>query len=276
MRMLLIPDNIWTSRTLRIASMRPQRLSYQAAGAAFAPRAEPQPRAAMLSLVAPGASPAPRYGGTPAQARRRRAAVAALLAVHALAVVGLLDASRLREVIVDAKPLFLAVVDTPAPVAPPKPLALPPPPSAKIPPPPQLALPPIAAEPTPAPAPLVAQVLPSPAPAVSAAPLDAPPAPASTLPRTIPPSAIQYLVPPAPVYSRISARMRESGQAVVRVFIDERGLPRTVQLATSTGFARLDDAALAAVRNCRFKPYLESGVAVAAWANIPIEFELPT
>jgi protein TonB len=91
----------------------------------------------------------------------------------------------------------------------------------------------------------------------------------------LPAAAVQFLVPPAPVYSRISAKMRESGQALVRVFIDEAGMPRNVQLVTSTGFARLDDAALTAVRNARFKPYLENGVAVAGWASIPIEFELP-
>jgi protein TonB len=100
------------------------------------------------------------------------------------------------------------------------------------------------------------------------------PAP-SIVPKTIPASAVQYLVPPAPAYSRISAKLRESGKALVRVFIDETGLPRNVQLALSTGFARLDDAALTAVRNCRFKPYVENGVAVAGWAAIPIEFELP-
>jgi protein TonB len=77
------------------------------------------------------------------------------------------------------------------------------------------------------------------------------------------------------VYSRISAKMRESGKAVVRVYIDEAGMPHNVQLATSTGFARLDDSALLAVRNCRFKPYLENGSAVAGWALVPIEFELP-
>lgn len=249
--------------------MRPRRLSYQAAGAARAP----QPRAAMPPSHEPAGAPAaPRYGGT--RARQRRAAIAMLLAVHAGAVVGLLNASRLREVVVDAKPLFLAVVDAPAPVVPPRPL--PPPPATKIPPPPAPSLPLIALENTPAPAPPIARVLPPPPPAAAAAPVEAPPAPAPSPPRTIPPSAVQYIEPPAPVYSRISAKMRESGKAVVRVFIDEGGLPRTVQLATSTGFARLDDAALAAVRHCRFKPYLDDGVAVAAWANIPIEFELPT
>jgi protein TonB len=253
--------------------MRPQRLSYQAAGAALAPRAEPLTRAATLQLVPSVPILAPRYGGTATQARQRRVAIATLLAAHVVAVVGLLEASRLRQVAVDAKPMFLAVLDAPAPAAPPKPL--PPPPTAKMPPPPQLTLPLIATETVQAPSPLVAQVMPPPPPAAPAAPVEAPPAPAPSLPRTLPPSAVQYLVPPAPVYSRISAKMRESGKAIVRVFIDEAGLPRNVQLATSTGFARLDEAALAAVRNCRFKPYLENGVAVAGWAAVPIEFELP-
>ena len=247
------------------------RLSYQAAGATLAPRGEPQPRAAAPTRVAPGTSAAPGYAGT--RSRQRRVALAALLAVHGAAVVGLLSACGLREVVVEARPLFLTVVDAPAPAAAPRPL---PPPAAKMPPlsPPSLPL--IAPEPVPSPSPLVAQVPASPPPAAPAAPVEASPAPAPSLPRTIPPSAVQYLVPPAPVYSRVSARMRESGKALVRVFIDEAGLPRDARLAASTGFARLDDAALAAVRNCRFKPYLENGVAVAGWAAIPIEFELPT
>ncbi len=255
--------------------MRPQRLSYQAAsaaGTAVAPRAEPS-RAATLTLVAASARE-PQYGGTPAQARQRRIVVAALLACHAVAVVGLLAASRLREIVVDARPVFLAVVDAPAPVAPPKPL--PPPPTLKMPPPLPLTLPLVAPEPSPVPSTLVAQAPLPPPPPAAAAPVEAPPALAPSLPRTIPPAAVQYLVPPAPAYSRVSAKMRESGKALVRVYIDEAGLPRNVQLATSTGFARLDDSAVTAVRNCRFRPYLENGVAVPGWALIPIEFELPT
>ena len=257
--------------------MRPHRLSYEIAGAATLPRgdAPAAPRAVPLARVPAGlAAPLP-YGRSPAQARQRRIAIATMLVAHGVAVIGLVNASRLRDAVVDARPIFLAVVDTPAPVAPPKPL--PPPLASKAPPPAQLTLPLIVPEQPPAPSPVVAQVLPPPPPPAPAAPVDAPPAPApSLLPKTIPPSAVQYIVPPAPLYSRISAKMRESGKAVVRVFIDEAGLPRNVQLAVSTGFARLDDAALAAVRNCRFKPYLENGAAVAGWAAIPIEFELPT
>ncbi len=259
----------------RIELMRPQRLSYEAAGTAPLPRGEtaPHPRAAPLTRVPAGLAAPLQYGRSPAHRRQRRVVIATMLVFHAVAVVGLMNASRLRDAAVDAKPMFLAVVDAPAPVTPSRPL--PPPPSAKMPPPPPLTLPIVALEQAPAAAPVVAQVLPPPQ-AAPVAPVEAPPAPAPSIaPKTIPPSAVQYLVPPAPVYSRVSARMRESGKAVVRVYIDEAGLPRNVQLATSTGFARLDEAALAAVRNCRFRPYLENGVAVAGWAAIPIEFELP-
>ncbi|MEP6504599.1 MAG: energy transducer TonB, partial [Betaproteobacteria bacterium] len=123
--------------------------------------------------------------------------------------------------------------------------------------------------------PLVAQAAaPAPVPQAPEAP-PAPPAPAAApAVRTIPTSSVQYLVPPSPVYSRMSARMKESGKVVVRVFIDEQGLPRDVQVSQSAGFARLDEAAVAAVRKTRFKPCIENGVAVSGWAFIPIEFEL--
>ena len=259
--------------------MRLQRLSYGTAGAAAQPRGEPPsaPRSNPLVRVPSGLAAALQYGRrSRSQAANRRVVIVTMLLVHGIAIVGLLNASRLRDAVADAKPIFLTVVDTPAPMT--RSTPLPPPPSLRVPAPPPLELPLIAPEPSPSPSPLVAQVV-APTPAAPAAPV-AEPAPvqaavAAPAPKTIPASAVQYLVPPAPVYSRVSARMKESGKALIRVYIDEAGMPRNVQLATSTGFARLDDAALAAVRNCRFKPYLENGVAVAGWAAIPIEFELP-
>ena len=250
--------------------MRPQRLSYEIAGRAAQPHTAPRPP---LPTVAPASAQGTiRYGHSPTQARQRRLVIATMLLMHGLAVVGLLNASRLRDIVVEAKPMFVAVVDAPPSLAPPRPL--PPPPALKLPPP--QTLPVIAPEPSPAPPTLLAQAVATPPPA-PAMPVAAAPqaAPAPSLPKTIPPSAVQYLEPPAPAYSRMSARMHESGQAIVRVYIDESGLPRSVELARSTGFSRLDDSALAAVRNCRFKPYLENGAAVAGWALIPIEFELP-
>ncbi|MBC7665872.1 MAG: energy transducer TonB [Caulobacter sp.] len=100
-------------------------------------------------------------------------------------------------------------------------------------------------------------------------------APAPVAPRTLAETDIQFLTPLAPAYSRISLKMRESGRAVVHIFIDESGLPHDVAIATSTGFARLDDSALTAVRAARFKPCRANGIPVSGWAFIPIEFELP-
>jgi TonB family protein len=218
--------------------MRPPRLSYGTAGIARRHPVEPMavPRLSPPARVAAGLAAPPRQGRS--TARRRPFAIATLLLLHGAAVIGLLNMSHVRESAAEARPVFLATLAAPAPVAPPRPL--PPPPAAAAP----------AVDPTPAPAPVA-------------------------LPRSIPAAGVQFLVPPTPAYSRVSARMRESGNALIRVFIDEAGMPRHVQLAASTGFSRLDESALAAVRAARFKPYLENGVAVAGWASVPIEFELP-
>lgn len=103
-------------------------------------------------------------------------------------------------------------------------------------------------------------------PASAAAP---PPAP-----RLLPPSAVQYLEPPVPEYPRASRLAGEAGRVLVRVFIDEGGRPRQVHVAQSSGHARLDDAALAAVRGARFKPATENGQALAGHALIPLTFDL--
>ena len=77
----------------------------------------------------------------------------------------------------------------------------------------------------------------------------APPAPPPPPPaRELPASAIQYLEPPAPAYPRASRRLGESGLVIVRVFVDADGMPRQLQIAQSSGFVRLDDAALEGVR----------------------------
>jgi protein TonB len=255
--------------------MQPHRLSYGTAGTAPRPRVEPAaaPRQPALARVPTGPVAPLRHGPrATGRSRHRPLVIAAMVAAHGLVVVALVSASRLHSTDVEARPVFLAVVDAPAPAAPSKPL--PPPPLLKAPPPPTLELPLIAPEPSPSPSPLVAQVVPPPPPAAPVQVAEAPAAPAPSLPRTLPAAGVQFLVPPAPVYSRISAKMHEHGKAMVRVYIDEAGMPRNVQIVASSGFARLDDSALVAVRNSRFKPYVENGVAVAGWASIPIEFEL--
>ena len=61
---------------------------------------------------------------------------------------------------------------------------------------------------------------------------------------------------------------------VVRVLIDERGNPAKALVQESSGHARLDDSALAAVRAARFQPYTEDGTPRRVWVLIPIVFDL--
>jgi len=116
----------------------------------------------------------------------------------------------------------------------------------------------------PAPAPAVAQAAPA---------VPAPAAPPATGPRTVT-SGIEYLQPPQPEYPPISKRLGEEGRAVVRVLVNEKGRPERAEVQKSTGIARLDEAARQAVLRAVFKPFMEDGKAVPAYALVPIRFQL--
>jgi protein TonB len=86
---------------------------------------------------------------------------------------------------------------------------------------------------------------------------------------------VQYLEAPVVEYPRLAKRNGETGLVVVRASVDASGgTPRAVLIGQSSGHPRLDEAALAAVRKARFKPYTENGQPVDGWALIPIHFEL--
>lgn len=140
-------------------------------------------------------------------------------------------------------------------------------------------------KPEPTPLPPVPDLPPVPtAPVVPAAPpapptpptppqaVEAPPAPPST-PRAVGIGEIQCSRP-APTYPSMSRRMSEEGRAVVRLVTDDTGRVVRTTIVEPSGSARLDQAALDAVRNMRCKPYTENGRAVSATANQPIVFKL--
>jgi len=217
---------------------------------------------------------------------QRNVMVAAIVALHGAAAWGLMQVPAVRQAVVEAAPMFVDIIAPPAPPEPVPPPPPPPPPPApkpppKKPPPPKriIAAPP---PPVPAPAPFVAPPPPvvelPPEPPVVLVP-PAPPAPPTPPappppPKIIPASAVQYLEPPQISYPRQSRRLGEEGQVMVRVYIDEAGMPRQVHVEQSSGHARLDEAAVAGVRKARFKPYTENGRPVAGWARIPVPFEL--
>lgn len=87
-------------------------------------------------------------------------------------------------------------------------------------------------------------------------------------------SSVEYLREPIPRYPPKSRKLKEQGLVVLRVLIDEKGTACSIDIETSSGFARLDDAARDAVSRAAFRPYVEDGSPRRAFVLIPIEFSL--
>jgi len=87
-------------------------------------------------------------------------------------------------------------------------------------------------------------------------------------------ASVEYLREPIPRYPPQSRKLREQGLVVLRVLIDERGTACDVAIENSSGHERLDRAAREAIARAEFRPYIEDGVARRAMVLIPIEFSL--
>ncbi|KVL33875.1 energy transducer TonB [Burkholderia sp. MSMB1835] len=150
---------------------------------------------------------------------------------------------------VEPKPVQKAAKPTPQPVAPsPAPSPVPAP----------------AADPTPAPA--------APAPAAPAAT----PAPARetmqvSAPKNVPTLQCNFVKPDYPSMSR---RRGESGTAYVHFVVGVTGKIESIDLQKSSGYPRLDDAALDAMRSTTCRPYVENGQAIRAARTQPYSFGL--
>jgi len=119
-----------------------------------------------------------------------------------------------------------------------------------------------------------------PAPAVVAA---ANPAPAATAspnstaddaPVTLPHLNADYLNNPAPDYPPASRELGEQGRVLLRAMINIDGMVAQVVLRKSSGFDRLDQAALDTVKNWRFVPAQRGEQKVSAWVVVPVAFSL--
>jgi protein TonB len=98
--------------------------------------------------------------------------------------------------------------------------------------------------------------------------------PGDSEPVSAPSFSANYLDNPAPAYPSASRRLHEQGRVLVLVEVAADGLPRVVNLATSSGFRRLDEAALEAVRRWRFVPARKGTRPVPAQVLVPIVFGL--
>jgi periplasmic protein TonB len=115
------------------------------------------------------------------------------------------------------------------------------------------------------------------APATPSAPAAAPSASVGkpALPSLVLPSSdADYLNNPPPAYPRISKRMGEQGTVIVRVFIGLQGTAEQAEIRTSSGYDRLDKAALDTVQRWRYVPGKRHGNPEAMWFNVPVRFVL--
>jgi periplasmic protein TonB len=83
-----------------------------------------------------------------------------------------------------------------------------------------------------------------------------------------------YLSNPKPPYPNLSRRLGEQGTVMLRVLVSVAGESARIELKSSSGFPRLDRAALNAVRSWRFSPATRGDRAVEAWVLVPIRFSL--
>jgi protein TonB len=78
----------------------------------------------------------------------------------------------------------------------------------------------------------------------------------------------------APIYPKQSLRLGEQGKTVLLVELDELGRVANVTVKTRSGFSRLDEAAINAVKTWRCTPAKRNGLAVRSVALQPFNFIL--
>jgi len=230
--------------------------------------------------------------------RRAVIAAAAVVALHAVLIaVVLAPRDTVKPVSIESRTITAELLP-PAPVAAPAALQSTPTP---VPPKPaphvarEVPKPPPKVRPKSKPAPLPVAQAPSrhpietaptpPAPAPEAAPTPPAPAPAASPPAAAPGKPTMALSAPKnvshldcriaqPDYPMLSRRRGESGTAYVRFVVGLTGRIEDVELKKSSGYDRLDAAAVAAMHDSSCKPYLENGEPVRAAYTQPFAFSL--
>ncbi len=91
---------------------------------------------------------------------------------------------------------------------------------------------------------------------------------------TPPRSDAAHLNNPAPVYPPVSRRSGEQGRVLLDVYILPDGAVGEIKLKRSSGFERLDEAAIRAVRRWKYQPARRGDQPIAWWYVQPIVFFL--
>lgn len=78
----------------------------------------------------------------------------------------------------------------------------------------------------------------------------------------------------APVYPLLSRKRKEQGTVWLLLLVSKDGLVTQLKLKKSSGFDRLDQAALQAVKAWKFQPARQQGQPIDYWYELPLKFSL--
>lgn len=119
----------------------------------------------------------------------------------------------------------------------------------------------------------VAADAPAPANAITTAPAKAEAAPVAKVLATPARPPKKGLAPPT--YPSESKKLGEEGAVALALYLNEEGRVQEAKVETSSGFARLDEAAVKqAVKAWKFEPCTQAGQPVACWYRIKFRFQL--
>jgi protein TonB len=83
-----------------------------------------------------------------------------------------------------------------------------------------------------------------------------------------------YLHNPKPRYPTLSMRLGEQGIVLLHVHVNSQGQALDVNIKQSSGYARLDQAALDVVKQWQFIPARQGDTRLESWVDVPVQFSL--
>jgi protein TonB len=83
-----------------------------------------------------------------------------------------------------------------------------------------------------------------------------------------------YLNNPKPGYPAFARRMGMEGIVMLKVLVSSQGTALKIEVARSSGYEILDEAATEAVKNWRFVPARKGDSPVEEWVQVPLAFRL--
>jgi len=219
------------------------------------------PRAAPAAL-----EPSPDRSSYGADRRPNWAGILTILALHAIVLFALVKLDVIPMAKAKPAPLVVELIAEPAP------------PPAIEQPEPQPAVERPVESPVVTPPPIVQTAM-APPPTVVTSPVPPPPRPAPVAAPPAGPVSVanldeRMIEGDPPRYPTESRRKKEQGTVVLRLLIGTDGRVQHVSVAESSGFERLDKAALDAARRWRWQPMLRDGAPVEVRGLMPIPFVL--